>query len=77
MKLPALLAIRFYQACLSPVLPLACRFQPSCSAYAYEAIEKWGISRGGRMALARLMRCRPWGKFGYDPVPEKQELRER
>ncbi len=76
MKLPALLAIRFYQACISPVLPLACRFQPSCSAYAYEAIEKLGIWRGARLALARLLRCHPWGNFGYDPVPEKKEMRE-
>jgi len=73
--LPRLLAlglIRFYQACLSPVMPSACRFYPSCSAYAFEAVEKWGVWRGGRLALGRLLRCRPWSSsYGYDPVPEK------
>lgn len=64
-------AIRFYQACLSPVLPSTCRFYPSCSAYAFEAIEKWGILGGGRLALGRILRCRPWGKYGYDAVPER------
>ena len=72
MKLLALGLIRFYQACFSPVLPSACRHYPSCSAYAYEAVEKWGVWRGGRLALGRLFRCRPWGSFGYDPVPERQ-----
>jgi uncharacterized protein len=67
----ALASIRFYQACLSPVMPSACRFHPSCSAYAFEAVEKWGVVKGGRLALGRLLRCRPWsGSFGYDPVPE-------
>jgi hypothetical protein len=69
MKFVALGMIRFYQACLSPVMPSACRFQPSCSAYAYEAVEKWGARRGARLALGRLLRCRPWGNFGHDPVP--------
>jgi hypothetical protein len=67
----ALGVIRFYQACLSPVLPSNCRFYPSCSTYAFEAVEKWGVWHGGRLALGRLLRCRPWGRFGYDPVPEK------
>ena len=74
MKLLALLSIRFYQACISPVMPWGCRFHPSCSAYAFEAVEKWGVGKGGRMALERLLRCRPWGRFGYDPVPERQDL---
>jgi putative membrane protein insertion efficiency factor len=74
-RLLALGLIRFYQACFSPVLPSACRFYPSCSAYAFEAVEKWGVWRGGRLALGRLLRCRPWsGSFGYDPVPERQDL---
>ena len=72
LKLPVLGLIRFYQACLSPALPSTCRFHPSCSAYAIEAIEKWGLWRGGRLALGRLLRCRPWGSYGYDPVPERQ-----
>jgi putative membrane protein insertion efficiency factor len=70
-KLVVLSLIRFYQACLSPVLPSNCRFYPSCSSYAFEAVEKWGVWHGGRLALGRLLRCRPWGRYGYDPVPEK------
>jgi hypothetical protein len=73
LKLIALVLIRFYQACLSPVLPSACRHYPSCSAYACEAVEIWGVWRGGRLALGRLLRCRPWGSYGYDPVREKGE----
>jgi len=74
LKLLALGMIRFYQACFSPALPSNCRFHPSCSAYAFEAVEKWGVWRGGRLAIGRLLRCRPWGSYGYDPVPEKQDL---
>jgi uncharacterized protein len=69
MRLAALLLIRFYQACLSPVLPTSCRYYPCCSAYAYEAVERWGALRGIAMALRRLLRCRPFGGYGYDPVP--------
>ena len=73
LKLMILGLIRFYQACISPAMPSACRFHPSCSAYAYEAVEKWGVWRGGRLALGRLLRCRPWSSsYGYDPVPEKK-----
>jgi hypothetical protein len=68
-KSAALALIRFYQACLSPTLPSSCRYYPSCSTYAYEAVEKWGIWRGVRVALGRLLRCRPWGGHGHDPVP--------
>ena len=69
MKFVALALIRFYQACLSPALPSCCRFYPSCSAYAYDAVKKWGILRGVGLAAERLLRCRPWGRHGYDPVP--------
>ena len=62
-------AIRTYQLVLSPLLGPACRFEPSCSAYARDAIERHGAIRGGRLALVRLGRCHPWGRFGYDPVP--------
>jgi len=66
----ALALIRFYQTSLSAVLvPSQCRYYPSCSAYAYEAIEKWGVMRGVRLSLGRLLRCRPFGERGYDPVP--------
>ncbi len=76
MKPLALFLIRLYQACLSPVMPLPCRFQPSCSAYAHEAIREFGIWTGGKLAVRRLLRCRPWGTFGYDPVPEEHERKE-
>jgi len=69
MKFVALALIRFYQACLSPALPSCCRFYPSCSAYAYDAVKKWGTLRGVCLAAERLLRCRPWGGHGYDPVP--------
>ena len=62
--------IRAYQLLLSPVLPPACRFLPSCSEYAAEAIQRHGALCGGRLALQRLARCHPWGGSGYDPVPD-------
>jgi uncharacterized protein len=77
MKFFALGLIRFYQGCISPTLPLACRYYPSCSAYAYEAVETWGVWRGTRLAMGRLLRCRPWGPHGYDPVPQRQGLGAR
>jgi uncharacterized protein len=61
--------IRFYQICLSPTISSSCRFYPSCSAYAFEAVAKWGAWEGTRLAVHRLLRCRPWGGHGYDPVP--------
>jgi uncharacterized protein len=73
MKFLALAFIRFYQSTLSPSLPSTCRFYPTCSAYAYEAVEKWGVWKGAGMALRRVLRCRPFGGHGYDPVPEKHE----
>jgi len=65
-----LLLIRAYQAFLSPVVPAVCKFHPSCSRYAYEAIALHGARRGAWLALARLWRCRPFAPGGYDPVPE-------
>jgi putative membrane protein insertion efficiency factor len=64
----ALLLIRGYQRFISPVSPPACRFEPTCSHYAYEAIAKYGIIKGGRLAAWRVLRCNPWGGSGYDPV---------
>jgi putative membrane protein insertion efficiency factor len=63
------LPIRLYQWTLSPLLPRACRFAPSCSEYAAEAILTHGSLRGVRLGLRRLGRCHPWGGHGYDPVP--------
>ena len=64
----ALLSIRFYQYTLARLLPPACRFWPSCSRYAYEAIDRYGARRGGWMTLRRLARCHPLNPGGYDPV---------
>lgn len=64
----ALLTIRGYQRFVSPVLPPACRFTPSCSVYGYEAIAKYGIIKGGTLAVWRVLRCNPFGRGGYDPV---------
>lgn len=69
MKWVALALIRVYQFGVSPVLPPACRFHPSCSAYAYDAVEKWGFWRGIGLAAWRLARCHPLGGHGFDPVP--------
>lgn len=63
------LPIKFYKACISPMLPASCRFTPSCSTYALQAIMKHGVFRGSWMAVKRIMRCHPWGGSGYDPVP--------
>jgi len=65
----AVLPIRLYQWTLSPLLPRACRFAPSCSDYAAEAILLHGLWRGSRLALLRILRCHPWGGHGFDPVP--------
>ena len=69
MKAVALKAIRFYQLGISPTLPPVCRFQPSCSHYGYEAIERHGLVKGFLLTLWRLARCNPLNRGGYDPVP--------
>lgn len=70
MKRLFLLLIRFYQKCISPYSPPSCRFTPTCSAYAYTAIQKYGALKGGYLALRRLLRCNPFYKGDYfDPVP--------
>jgi uncharacterized protein len=69
MKKVALLLIRFYQQTFSRVLPPSCRFTPSCSTYGYQAIEKYGVMKGGWMAVKRIGRCHPFHPGGYDPVP--------
>jgi uncharacterized protein len=78
-RLPRLLAkapVHAYRYVLSPLMPPACRYQPTCSAYALEAIERHGAVRGGWLALRRLLRCHPFtwlgGGSGYDPVPQPQ-----
>lgn len=69
MKWALVRAVRGYQRLISPVLPPACRYQPTCSAYALEAIERHGALRGSWLAIRRLARCTPRGGSGYDPVP--------
>jgi putative membrane protein insertion efficiency factor len=70
----ALFALRFYKAYLSILFAGSCRFEPTCSRYAYEAIERFGMARGVWLGMKRLLRCHPLSrKFGYDPVPEKWE----
>ena len=64
-----LLPIIFYQRCISPLTPPACRFTPTCSEYARQAIIKHGPLRGTYLAIRRILRCHPWGGQGYDPVP--------
>lgn len=69
MKQLALDLIRLYQKTISQVTPHSCRFQPTCSQYAFVAIERYGLARGSWLALRRLARCNPFSKGGYDPVP--------
>lgn len=64
--------VKAYKKGISPFLPNACRFQPTCSEYMIEAIEKHGIVYGLYLGIKRLLRCHPWGKSGFDPVPEKK-----
>ena len=66
---PLVVLIKFYQVCISPLKPPTCRFTPTCSQYALEAIRKYGLLKGGWLALKRILRCHPWGGSGYDPVP--------
>jgi uncharacterized protein len=70
-------AVRLYQLLVSPLLPPSCRFLPSCSEYAAEAIQRHGALRGVGLALYRLARCHPWGGSGYDPVPQPGAVERR
>lgn len=70
----ALFALRVYQAYLSHLFAGSCRFQPTCSQYTYEAMERFGLARGSWLALRRLLRCHPFSRsFGFDPVPDRSE----
>jgi len=64
-----ILPIRFYQRFISPLFPPVCRFTPTCSTYAIQAIRKHGPFKGTWLAIKRIVRCNPWGGSGYDPVP--------
>ena len=69
MKQILLFLVRYYRKNISPTRPPSCRFIPTCSQYAIEAIEKYGVCKGGALALWRVLRCNPFCKGGYDPVP--------
>ena len=64
--------VRFYQLAISPWLPPACRFTPTCSAYAIDALREHGVLRGLWLSVRRIVRCHPWGGYGYDPVPDRE-----
>ena len=64
-----LLVLRFYRRWISPLKPPSCRYTPTCSAYAVEAVLRYGALRGGWLAVRRVLRCHPWARGGYDPVP--------
>jgi uncharacterized protein len=68
-----LMVIGFYRRVISPFTPPSCRFTPTCSAYADEAVRRFGAGRGGWLALRRVLRCHPFGGSGYDPVPEERQ----
>ena len=69
MKPVALATIRFYKRYISPLLASSCRFHPTCSEYTYQAIDKYGVTKGSWMGFKRILRCQPWSKGGFDPVP--------
>lgn len=69
MRRALVLFVRAYQTGISPLLPPSCRYYPSCSAYAIEALEKYGALRGGWLAIRRIFRCHPFRPGGFDPVP--------
>ena len=71
LALPLILLVRLYQYVISPLLPGACRYTPSCSAYGIEALQRHGAFRGGWLTLKRFLSCHPWGGHGHDPVPER------
>ena len=65
-----LLPVNFYRYAISPLFPSRCRYYPTCSAYAHEAIVRYGALTGGKLAMKRILRCHPWASHGVDPVPE-------
>lgn len=71
----ALAAIRFYQYAISPLMANHCRFYPSCSCYTHQAIEQYGLLKGGWLSLKRIFRCNPWNAGGYDPIPAKKSAK--
>lgn len=76
LKLLLILIIKIYKIFISPLLPSSCRFYPTCSSYALEAIERFGAFEGSILVIKRILRCHPFNPGGYDPVPKKEELLE-
>lgn len=74
MKSILLVLLRFYQRYVSPSFPPSCRFTPTCSQYTYDAIDRYGVLRGGWLGLKRVVRCNPWNPGGYDPVPTGTQM---
>jgi uncharacterized protein len=73
MKRPLIWIIRFYQIAISPYKKPCCKYYPTCSNYALQAVERFGAFKGFWLALFRILRCNPFSRGGYDPVPEKRE----
>ncbi|PZR21450.1 MAG: membrane protein insertion efficiency factor YidD [Flavobacterium psychrophilum] len=69
---PFIALVRFYQIAISPLLPSACRYSPTCSQYTIEALRIHGLLKGSWLSIKRIISCNPWGGSGYDPVPEKK-----
>ncbi len=69
--------VLFYKRGISPFLPVACRFQPTCSEYMIEALKKHGIFKGIYLGIKRIFRCHPWGGSGFDPVPDKKSDKDK
>jgi hypothetical protein len=69
LALPVIAVVKVYQRLISPLLPPSCRFTPTCSNYAVEALQRHGLVRGGWLAVKRVARCHPWNPGGHDPVP--------
>ncbi|HYG99677.1 MAG TPA: membrane protein insertion efficiency factor YidD [Terriglobales bacterium] len=74
MRFAVQFALRLYKRLVSPMLPPSCKYTPTCSEYAMEAVERHGVLRGGLMSAWRLLRCNPFARGGYDPVPGTHEV---
>ena len=72
MRFLVLKIIRIYQKYLSPLLGPSCRFHPTCSEYTFQAIETYGVFKGGILAIKRILKCNPWGGSGADPLPKEK-----
>jgi len=74
--LPFIGLVKLYQNLISPLTPATCRYQPTCSHYTIEALQKHGLFKGGRLSLKRIFSCHPWGGSGHDPVPDTNDPNE-